>query len=141
MASNVDLAERFLQDFNHRRYSADALKDYIAEDVVVTVPATGQEYRGLDGVIQFYNSWVQTFSDARVEDVTSADRGEYVETSFRGTGTFDGSLVTPQGTFNGDGSRKVDLAFTNRYWVRNGKITRVEGHFDPNDMLRQMGLG
>jgi hypothetical protein len=141
MASNVELAERYLNDFNRRGYSVDSLKDYVAEDVVVAVPSTGQEYHGLEGAIQFYDSWVQPFSDARVENVTSTDRGEYVESQFRGTGTFDGALVTPQGTFSGDGSKKVDLAFMNRFWIRNGKIARIEGNFDPNDMMRQMGLG
>ena len=141
MASNIELAERYLHDFNHRGYSVDALKEYVAEEVVVTVPATGQEYHGLEGAIQFYESWVQTFSDAQVQDMTSVDRGEYVEVQFRGTGTFDRVLVTPQGTFSGDGSRQVNLAFMNRFWIQDGKITRIEGNFDPNDMLRQLGLG
>jgi hypothetical protein len=141
MASNVELAERYLQDFNDRRYSVDDLREYLAEDVVLEVPSTGQVFHGYDGAIQFNDSWVQTFSDARVSKMTSVDRGEYVEVQFHGTGTFDGALITPQGTFTGDGSRQVDLPFMNNFWIEDGKITRVEGHFDPNEMFRQMGLG
>jgi hypothetical protein len=140
MASNVELAQLYLQDFNHLRYSADDLKEYVAEDVVVTVPATGQEFHGHQGAIQFNETWVQPFSDAQCKDMHSVDRGEYVEVQFRGTGTFDGSLVTPQGTFTGDGSRQVDLAFRNQFWIQDEKITRIEGNFDPNEMFRQMGL-
>jgi hypothetical protein len=140
MASNVELAERYLEDFNQRRYSVDNLRAYVAEDVVLTLPETGQEFHGHQGAIQFNESWVQPFSDAHVGEMTSVDRGEYVEVQFRGTGTFDGSIVTPQGTFKGDASRHVDLAFLNRFWIEDGKITRVEGHFDPKDMFQQMGL-
>lgn len=140
MPSNSEVAERFLEDFNRRGYSVDRMREYVAEDAVFTLPTVGLEFHGPNGAIQLYESWVQPFSDARANDMTTVDRGEYVETQFRGTGTFDGAFMTPQGTFNGDGSRFVDLAFINRYWIQDGKITRVEGHFDAEDMLRQMGL-
>ena len=141
MTSSVELGERHLREFNQRRFTREDLAKFIAEDVVVTAPSTGQEFHGLDGTMQFNQSWVTTFSDAKCEAIQGVDEGDYAAIHFRGTGTFDGDFPTPQGIVTGDGSHRVDLPFTNHYWVKEGKITRIEGHFDAGELLRQMGLG
>src|SRR5687768_17118644 len=140
MSSSVELGQRHLQEFNDRTYSPDSFRDYVAEDVFIFLPATGQELHGYEGLMQLNGSWVTTFSDARCEDIRAVDEGDHAALHFRGTGVFDGTFPTPQGTITGDGSHRVDLPFTNRYWVENGKITRIEGHFDANELVRQMGL-
>jgi hypothetical protein len=141
MASKTELAERFLQAFNNRRYNADDFRDYVAEKVVITMPATGQELHGYEGAYQYNDAWVQGFSDGHAQVVSTSDQGQYVETQFNGTGTFNGNFATPQGTVTGDGTHRVSLPFTQRAWIDGDKITRVELHFDPNELMRQMGLG
>jgi hypothetical protein len=140
MADRIELAERFVNAFNERRYAPRDLQDYVAENVVVQVPATGQEFHGLEGVEQFNQGWADTFTRAKVHIVQTIDKGDYVETQFRGKGAFDGVFVTPQGAVKGDGSHQVDVLFTNRAWIQGNKITRTELHFDGNELLRQMGL-
>ncbi len=140
MANRIELSERFVHAFNERRYGPADLQDYVSENVIVLSPATGQEFHGYEGVAQFNEGWITTFSNAKVHNIQSADRGDYVETKFWGRGTFDGVFVTPQGAVQGDGSRNVDVPFANRVWVQGDKISRVELHFDPNELFRQMGL-
>jgi hypothetical protein len=140
MASSVELGKRHLEEFNDRSYSPDSFRDYVAEGVVISVPSTGQELHGYEGLMQFNGSWVQSFSNAQCEDIQGVDEGDHATLHFRGTGIFDGVFPTPQGTVTGDGSHRVDLPFTNHYWVENGKITRIEGNFDVNELVRQMGL-
>jgi hypothetical protein len=140
MASSVELGQRHLQEFNQRRYSLDSFRDYVADDVVISIPSTGQELHGYEGLMQFNGSWVQSFSDALCEDIRGVDEGDHAALHFRGTGIFDGPFPTPQGTVTGDGSHRVDLPFTNNYWVKDNKITRIEGNFDAGELLRQMGL-
>jgi len=41
----------------------------------------------------------------------------------------------------GDGSRRVDVALTNRYWIEGNQIVQVEVDFDPGELMRQRGLG
>lgn len=141
MANRTQLSERFLQAFNDRRYAPNDLRDYISDQVVITVPAAGQEFHGLAGAAQFNDGWAQAFSDAKVGDIKTVDRGAYVETQFRGRGTFNGIFQTPQGAVKGDGSRRVDVPFSQRVWVAGDKIARVELAFDPAELFGQMGLG
>ena len=141
MASRIELAERFLQAFNRRKYREADLRDFVAPDAVIAMPPVGLELHGYEGVFQYNDAWVKGFSDGRVQDdVRSTDKGDYVETTFTGKGTFDGEFATPQGNVFGDGSHKVEVPFVQRCWVEGDKVTRVELHFDAQSLMKQMGL-
>ena len=141
MATRIELAERFLNAFNRRKYREEDLRDFVSPDVVIRMPPVGLELHGYEGAFQYNDAWVQGFSDGHVqEDVHSTDRGDHVETTFTGKGTFNGQFATPQGIAVGDGSHKVEVLFVQHCWVEGGKVTLVELQFDAPSLLKQMGL-
>ena len=92
---NVRVAEALNDAFNRRDMAA--AMHLAAEDARFINVATGQSFRGPDGVRQFLEGWATAFPDSRVETsrVIGGPDGAAIE--FIGHGTQTGPLSTATG--------------------------------------------
>lgn len=107
----------------------------LAEDVVFTVMATGQENRGHDGVLGMLNYFYHVAFDATAEprvtifgDNNALWEGEFVG---RHIGDFAGIPATGKNV-------RVPLAVV--YDLENGKITRGRIYFEMPALFQQLGI-
>lgn len=106
----------------------------MAENVVFTNMATGEEHRGKDGVRGMLNYiyHVAFDADAEVKNAVFADGKAVVEFDFVGkhTGEFAGIPATGK-------SVRVPLCVV--YDLTNGQITRGRVYFEVPALLQQLG--
>ena len=106
----------------------------MAEDVVFTNMATGEEHRGVDGVRRMLDYVYHTAFDATAENRSRVfdERQAVLEADFVGThiGTFAGVPAT---------GRKVRVPLCVVYDVEEGKITRGRIYMEVPVLLRQLG--
>lgn len=135
----VELVRRFVDGYNGRSLPDDAAAIF-ATDLVVVNEAAGSETRGRDAFIQHvFDGWVQAVPDARVELVDFEVGDRAVTCTMRSTGTFDGTLETPEGTVPGTG-RAFELEFTVEANVAGDRIDRWVSAYDVTDWEQQVGL-
>jgi steroid delta-isomerase-like uncharacterized protein len=106
----------------------------MADDVVFTNMATGEEHRGVDGVRRMLDFVYHTAFDATAETRNRiyAESQAVLEADFVGThiGTFAGVPAT---------GRKVRVPLCVVYDVEEGKITRGRVYMEVPVLLRQLG--
>lgn len=134
---NAATARAFNEAFNARDWeTAVALT---TPDAEITNVATGQTFRGPDGVRQFMQGWAGAFPDSRTETtaVVADEQGAAIE--FTGRGTQTGPLAGPAGEIPATG-RTVEVRFAQMMELQHGKIARARLYFDLGGMLQQLGL-
>ena len=108
----------------------------MAEDVVFTNMATGEEHRGVEGVRRMLDFVYHTAFDATAETRSRifAERHAVLEADFVGThiGTFAGIPAT---------RRKVRVPLCVVYDLEEGKIKRGRVYMEVPVLLKQLGAG
>jgi steroid delta-isomerase-like uncharacterized protein len=108
----------------------------MADDVVFTNMATGEEHRGVEGVRRMLEHIYHTAFDATAESRSRifAERQAVLEGDFVGThiGTFAGIPAT---------GRKVRVPLCVVYDLENGKIKRGRVYLQVPVLLKQLGAG
>ncbi len=133
------LAQRTLDDFNNRKYRQSA-KEIAEPDIVVIDAPTGQQMKGIDGFVQYSESFINAMPDLRGTALEHQVNGNQVVTKVEARGTFTGTLKTPQGTYEGTG-KPVDITYQlDQEFDNAGKLTRFAINYDLNDFMRQLGL-
>ena len=134
------VAQTGIDMFNDRSFRQKA-GQVVDAGVVVTDLPTGQELRGLDGYVQYNEGYVAAMPDVKATTVEHKVSGNKVNSRVRGTGTFTGTLQTPQGAVPGNG-RKLDLEYElDQEFNDAGKMVRFTVKYDMPDFLRQLGIG
>jgi predicted ester cyclase len=134
------LAQVGVDTFNDRSFREKA-KDLMDANVVITDGPTGQELHGPDGYIQFSEGFVNAIPDLKGAVVEHKVNGNKVITRVRGQGNFTGTMVTPQGSFPGNGN-PVDIEYQIEQEFNDaGKVTRFAVDYDMQDFMRQLGMG
>lgn len=130
-------ARRFYQLFNERRF--EIATTMLNPRIHWLNVASGQEYHGPEEVKGYWQSWVDVFSDAKVEieRLDADDQGMVVE--FFGRGTHSGPLPTPSGPIAPTG-KKIDMRFCEVIRMASDKIGSARLYFDMLTMLRQLGV-
>lgn len=119
------------------RYISSAHSDLsmMAEDVVFTTMATGEEHRGVDGVRRMLNHVYHEAFDAHAEtrNLICAEDRAVLEGTFVGThkGTFAGIPAT---------GREVRVPLCVVYDLKDGRITHGRVYLEVPVMLRQLGV-
>lgn len=88
------LAQDTIDSFNDRSFREKA-KEVADTDIVVIDSPTGQELHGLDGFIQYSESFVAAMPDLKGTAVEHKVDGNKVITRVHGQGTFRGTMQTP----------------------------------------------
>ena len=120
------------------RYLNSAHRDLsmMAEDVVFTTMATGDEHRGVEGVRRMLEHVYHEAFEARAETRNRiyAEDHAVLEGTFVGThkGNFAGIPAT---------GREVRVPLCVVYDLKDGRITRGRVYLEVPVMLRQLGAG
>lgn len=133
---NAAIARQAYELWNNRDFDGAVALGSDAVEVVNI--ATGQTFRGTEGLRQYLQGWATAFPDAKVEvtNVVADENGAAVE--FTGRGTHSGPLAGPAGVVPPTG-RRVEMRFCDVYEMRDGKIVRQRTYFDLTALLRQIG--
>jgi len=122
--------------YNSRDF--DRLDGVIAPDAEYRNVATGEVFRGAEGVKRYQRNWAAAFPESRVEIRNFAACGETVTVEFVGRGRHTGPMNTPQGTIEPTG-KDVELALCDVLSVRGGRITGGRTYYDVASLMRQLG--
>jgi ketosteroid isomerase-like protein len=128
---NMRIVREHFENTNARRFQA-AMEGYdpsvvmvVSEDVAVD-PGV---YRGAEAVGEWFGSWFRSFAPSyRLEVVEMISAGEAVVTAVdhRAVGRRSGAVVTTR--------------YYNAYWIRQGKIARLELFRDRAEALEAVGI-
>jgi predicted ester cyclase len=131
--SNLDVSQNLLVGvWNKRDFSL--IDKYIHPDCISHDP-TGDAH-GIAGAHQFTSGMVNAFPDVQVTINDAWEDGDMVTMQVTFNGTHKGELmgIPPTGR-----KASVDVTITDRH--QNGKIVESWSEWDPNDMMRQLGVG
>jgi steroid delta-isomerase-like uncharacterized protein len=134
---NAALAQALNDAFNTRSF--DAAVALCTPDAEVTNVATGQTFRGPDGVREFMSGFATAFPDGTVQTITIVADESHAVIEFVGRGTQTGPLVGPGGTVPPTG-KSAETRFLEVFEMRDGKIARSRLYYDLMGMLAQLGL-
>lgn len=107
----------------------------MAEDVVFTVMATGEEYKGREGVMGMLQYFYNVAFEARAErhNMVIGESGAVLEANFIGrhTGEFAGVPAT---------GKEVNVPLCVIYDVKGDQITRGRIYFEIPALMKQLGI-
>lgn len=133
------LAQNTVDIFNDRSFREKA-EEVANTNIVVTDKPTGQEFRGVDGFVQFSEGFIMAMPDIKGTVLEQTAEGNRATTRVRGQGTFTGTLQTPQGNMQGNGN-PVDIEYQlNQVFNEEGKLVHFTVDYDMQDFMRQLGL-
>ena len=102
---------------------------------------SGQQFKGVDGFVQFSQSFVDAMPDLKGTTMDHKVNGNKVSTKVHAKGTFTGTMQTPQGPVPGTG-RPVDIEYAlDQEFNDAGKLVRFAVNYDMQDFMRQLGIG
>ena len=134
------LAQAGFDAFNDRSFRQKA-KDLMDAKVVVVDTPTSREMQGPDAYVQYSDGFVTAMPDIKGTVLEHTVNGNKVTSRIRGTGTFTGTLHTPQGDVPGNG-KKLDLEYQAEADYNDaGKVTRITFNYDMPAFMRQLGVG
>ena len=134
---NAAATRAFNEAYNNRDW--DAAVALTAADVEFVNVATGETFRGPDGVRQFLDGWANAFPDSRVETTAVIADDERAVIEFTGRGTQTGPLRGPAGEIPATG-RSVEVPFIQVAEFEGDKIVRGRLYFNSMTMLVQLGV-
>jgi len=133
------LAQVSIDSFNDRSFREKA-KDLMDPNVVIIDGPTGQELHGPEGYVQYSDGFVNAIPDLKGTAIEHKVSGNKVTSRVRGQGNFTGTLVTPQGSFPGNGN-PVDIEYQiEQEFNDEGKVVRFAVDYDIQDFMRQLGV-
>ena len=125
--------------FNDRSFREKA-KDLMDPNVVIIDSPTSQELRGPEGYVQLSDGFVNAIPDLNGTAIEHKVSDHKVISRVRGQGNFTGTLVTPQGSFPGNGN-PVDIEYQiSQEFNDAGKVVRFVVNYDIQDFMRQLGV-
>lgn len=125
-----------LDAYNARSF--DRLDGVVAPDAEYRNVATGEAFRGADGMKRYQRNWATAFPESQVELQNLVACGETVTMEYVGRGRHTGPLATPQGTIEPTG-RDVELPLCDVLTVKDGRITGGRTYYDVATLMRQLG--
>ena len=134
--STLEVFERGTNAFNAHDLAAFA--ETIAEDVVFKAPG-GIRGIGKAACLEAYGTWLEAFSDGRIEVVALHILDDVVVEEGTFTGTHDGVLRLPTGEIPPTGTA-VRAEYIHVLRIRDGKHVSFNLLFDRLQLLEQLGL-
>lgn len=133
------LAQMGVDTFNDRSFREKA-KDLMDPNVVIIDAPTSQELHGPDGYVQYSEGFISAIPDLKGTAIEHKVSGNKVTSRVRGQGNFTGTMVTPQGSFPGNGN-PVDIEYQiEQEFNDEGKVVRFAVDYDMQDFMRQLGV-
>jgi steroid delta-isomerase-like uncharacterized protein len=129
------IARDYIDGLWNRRDMSVADK-YVALNVVPHGPFMDQFPRGPEGTKAFVSTFVNAFPDVQATINRQEEDGDLVRCWVTYQGTQKGQLMDIPAT-----GRWATVAVLETYRIANGKIVELWSEWDPQDMLRQLGVG
>ncbi len=134
------LAQNNIDDFNNRSYKTKA-REVVDPGVVIIDQPMGQQMKGIDGYIQYSETFLDAMPDLKGQITQQQANGNKVTSTVHAKGTFTGKLQTPQGVLQGTG-KPVDLEYRlDQEFNDAGKLVRFTMNYDMQDLMRQLNPG
>lgn len=131
------LAQVGIDALNDRSFQEKA-KDLMDENVVIIDRPTGQEIHGVDGYIQYSERFVTAIPDLTGTAIEHEVERNKVTSRVRQQGKFTGRLLTPHGSYPGNGN-PVDIEYQiEQEFNAAGKIERLVLNYDLPDFMYQL---
>lgn len=135
--SNIESSREWLEKaWNQRDVS---IVDRIAADNYVNHDPTG-DFVGAEAQKAFIQDFLAAFPNIKVTIDQISGSGNDVTSHVTFTGTQTGALATPQGTIPPTGKTVVVKVKITDQYNQAGKLTETWAEWDPNDMMRQLGI-
>ncbi len=126
--NNIDIVRITFDCFNDRDFArAD---DCVAEDLEWTEVASGNVYRGRDGLRREYESWLRGFPDGKVEITNLIEAHDWVICEYTITGTNTGPMHGPNGEDLAPTGKSVEIKGCDLMQMKNGLVVGGRGYFD-----------
>lgn len=137
--NNEKIARKFYDIFNKRDWQAVA---GICDDkCVIKNMATGEDYKGVDGMKKWLQYWAGMCSDLMCDDVDVIGLSDnMVVIEGKAHGINDGQLFMPNATLPPTG-KKLTVEWVDLLEFRNGKIAGIRCYYDTGRIMSQLGLG
>jgi steroid delta-isomerase-like uncharacterized protein len=131
---NMAISRNFLETAWRKR-DFGSLDQLVAQDHVAHGPFTDQLPAGLQGVQAFASTFTTAFPDANYTIDSQETDGDLVRTHVTYHGTHKGELMGIPATGR---QATVPVLITDR--IAGGKIAESWSEWDPDDMMRQLGV-
>ena len=135
--TNADLMQGLADAFNAREW--DRVTEFVTEDLEFEDVAAGVSLTGLDAFVGYAQSWASAFPDMTIETLSVVGDETHMAGEFKGGGTHDGTLQTPDGDIPATG-RRFDERFVWYYEVADGKLSAVRDYYNVMSLMTQLGL-
>ena len=135
MAEAREISDRYTDAIN--AHDAEAIGALYADDGVLSDPAG--EFRGLEAIVQYWESFFTAFPDLSGRDEFKAESGDTAINEWSASGTHSGPLETPEGTIPATG-KQATLRGCDAITVRDGRITSHRVYYDQLAFMTQLGL-
>ena len=132
--SNVTISRNFIEGIWNRK-DLSLIDKYVAPNHVNHGPTEDQFPQGPEGQRIFVSTFLAAFPDVHATITDIAEDGDFVEANISYTATHQGELMGVPAT-----GRKVNVEVYIRDRFENGKIVESWAEWDPNDLMRQLGV-
>ena len=112
-----------------------SLIDTLFFDPKVTVITQNGNIEGIEAFKDFYNNYLDGFSDAEFKVIDGFGQGDRIVKHWQFVGTHDGAFFGIPAT-----NKKVDLKGTTLVTMKNGRVLYEEDYFDNYSFLTQLGI-
>jgi steroid delta-isomerase-like uncharacterized protein len=136
-ADTASVARSLYTIFNDKAF--EQLRNIVADTCEWRNMATGESFRGAEGMIAFQQGWAAAFPGSKTEILSVTADGNRAVVEFVGRGIHGGVFRTPLGDIPPTGKR-IEVRFCDVIEVRDGKVTAGRTYFDAPTFAKQMGL-
>lgn len=135
--TNEEIALAVFEAFDEKVF--DGGTSLVSDDCVITEVATGEAFRGPDGLREQYEKWATAFPDGHsiIRNVFSAGECVTIESTWHGT--HSGPWRTPSGEIPASG-KHVTFDYCTFSRIVDGQEVEGRHYFDTDTILRQMGV-
>ena len=134
---NENLIRKLYSSFNDRNF--DEATRLVSDNFEWRDVATGEVYRGAQGVREFMEHWLKGFKDAKVEIKRVFATDDAFAAEFVGRGTHTGTLESPTGSIPPT-NRKLELPCCEIGTIEKGKIRSGSTYYDAATIMHQLGV-
>ncbi len=123
---NVRLTTAFQDAYNARDW--DALRETLAESVVVHDPAEPEPFRGRDSVLQLFQASAEFFPTSHIEGVHQFGQADQVCVENVETGA------------RKDSDKRYQIRTCYTFKVAGGELSEIRFYYDALGMMTQIGM-
>jgi steroid delta-isomerase-like uncharacterized protein len=133
----VDVAKAPVLSYNDK--NLERLRTQLAQGVVYDEVATQRTFRGVNDVLNAFQSWATALPDSKATFDNEFVTGNTVILELTWTGTHSGPLQTPNGQIPPTGKR-INVRACQVVEVNVDKVVSTRHYFDMATLLQQIGV-